>query len=393
MAVNSMTTEQAYTLINVLHNESTGRNATIQAVDTATFTSVAQMTLLAGYDAIMGAISRTLARTIFAVRSYTSPFKGLEMDSQKWGEVVRKISFESLDAETDESINLVDGQSVDHFKIKKPKPLQFNYYGETVLQRHITISEAMLNQAFSSPTELASFWSAVMTQMSNEIETQKENFSRAALHNFIIGKFAKDSTNCINVLQEYKNETGTVLTPATVKTPGNFEPFTKWLYSWIATKTQTMEYNTELFHMVPTGKHLERHTPPNMLKMYMSAGLMNLIDTTVLSSVFNPDKLKMIDRESVAFWQNVKNPTSVKGTASVLKADGGVETTSSTTVDNIVGLLFDRNAIGVTMMDTAVRNSGLNAAGRYYNLYYHWTLRFVNDYTENGLLLYMATTT
>lgn len=394
MAANNLTIEQSYAFLQSLYEEASGEQSTIQVADTASFISVATATLKFGYDTIINSISQVLGRTIFSIRPYTAKFRGIDVDEMKWGSIVRKINFVDGDLEQDDRYGLTDGQSVDQYIVRKPKILQTNFYGATTYQRHITIFKDQLDVAFQSAAEFGRFISGILQNVEDQLEQVREAEARACLANFIGGKVAGDTANVINVLQAYKNETGTALTPATMWQQDNYVPFVKWMYAYINTLTEKLAERTVNYHINVTGKELHRHTPADRLKAYMSANVLNNIDANVLSTVFNPDRLKMIDWEKVVYWQNINDPYKISVTPSYLLPDGTIQAAASAvTVPNLIGLLFDEEALGTTRMSTWTQATPMNARGGYYNIFYHFTQRMWNDFTENGIVLIAAETT
>lgn len=395
MAVNNLTFEQSSTFLNALYKEATGQQSTLQISNTGDFTTVAQAVLKTGYDNVINSISQILGRTIFSVRPYTAKFRGISVDSQKWGAITRKINYIDSDVVDDQRLPLTDGASVDMYTVKKPKVIQTNFYGAHMFQDYITIFRDQLDTAFRNADEFSSFISGAMQNMSDKMESFTEAESRSTLINFICGKAKGDTANYINVLQEYYNRTGTQITPETMWNETNYVPFIKWFYSYINTLTDRMADRTIKYHMNVTGKPIMRHTPADRLKAYMSSEMLNSIASSVLSSVFNSAKLKMIDWESVSYWQNIDDPTSVYAKSTYLNATDGSLTTDSTgiQVNNILGVLFDEDALGITRMSTWTQATPPNAAGGYYNIYYHFTQRTWNDFTENGVVLYAGDVT
>lgn len=393
MAVNELSFEQSAAFLTDLYEQATGQRPTIRVVDSGTFTTVAQAVLKTGYDTVINSISQVLSRTIFSIRPYTAKFNGIFVDSERWGNITRKINFIDGELEDDDREPLADGASVDPWVINKPKVLQTNFYGFTKYQRHITIFKDQLDVAFSSPAEFGRFISGVMSNMMNQLEQIKEVEARNCLINFIAGKAAGDAGNVINVLQAYKDETGTVLTPATMYADANYIPFMKWLYAYINGLTQLIAERTEDFHINVTGKEVKRFTPADKLKAYMSARAMNAIDSIGLPSIFGADRLKMIDFEPVVFWQNIKDREKIVATPTVLKADGTLEKKAQTTVENIIGVLFDEEALGITRKSEWMQSTGMNPRGGYENIFYHFSVAMWNDFTENGIVLVAAETT
>jgi hypothetical protein len=390
MAANNLTFEQSAAFLNDIYQQATGQKA-LTTINTSNFVSVAQSVLKTGYDNVISAISQVVGRTIFSVRPYTAKFSGINVSEQRFGAITRKINYIDGLMENDERLPLTDGQSVDQYKINKPKVVQTNFYGGHVYQRHITIFKDQLDVAFRSPAEFGEFISGVMQNVMDQLEQIREEESRATLANFIAGKSAGDTANAINVLQAYKDETGTELTAASMYADANYIPFAKWLYSYINTLTRFMAERSVKYHMNIDGKPLQRHTPADRMKAYMSAPVMDKIDSIALPSIFGADRLKMIDFEAVSYWQNIDDPDTVKASPVYLnKTDGSLTNGAETTVNNIVGLLFDEEALGVTRINEWQQATPMNAAGGYYNIYWHFTHRTWNDFTENGVLLYAA---
>ena len=384
MAANNLTFEQSAAFLTDLYEQASGKS--ISGVTTSNFVTVAQATLKTGYDNVISAISQVLSRTIFSVRPYSAKFAGLMVDNQRYGDIVRKINYVDKDIEDDDRLPLTEGASVDMYEIKKPEILQTNWYGGTTYQQHITIFRDQLDVAFSSAEEFGRFISGVMQNISDQMEQIKEAESRAVLANFIAGKSAA-SNNVVNVLQQYYNETGTTLTPGTMFADSNYVAFAKWLYSFVNRLTDQLAERTTYYHINVTGKEIHRHTPADRLKMYMSAKSAEAIKSIALPSIYGADRLKMIDFESVVYWQALTSPEQIVATPTYLATDGSLTTGSSTTVSNIMGFLFDEEAAGLTLINEWMGETPFNVRGGYSNIYWHFTTRLWNDFTENAVVL------
>lgn len=391
MANNALSIEQAYTFLSALYGQAIGTTGSLVSVDSKNFVSVAQAVLATGYDNTMSAISQVLGRTIFAIRPYTARFRGIDADAQRWGNMTRKINYcdNALDS-TDDSITLTDGSSVDPWSIKKPTVLQTNWYGQQAFQDHVTIFETQLDTAFQGPEEFARFISGVMQNMMDKLEMFREEEARAALINFAAGKAAANN-QYINVLQAYYDETGTALTAATMLADSAYVPFVKWLYSYINTLTRMMAERSTIFHINVTGKPVPRHTPADRMKAYMSARIMDAIESIALPSVYGADRLKMVDWEGVAYWQSINAPMSIKTKPVYLATDGTLTNASGdTTINTVVGILYDEDAILMNRFMQRMDRTPINPRGLYSNVFYHEHIRVMNDFTENGVVLYAA---
>ena len=398
MSVNSMTFEQSAAFLTALYEEATGQEPTLQIANTADFTTVGTTLLQSGVDPIISALSQILDRTIFAMRSYNKKFDDITVDEIRWGAVTRKISFIDNDLDTaDARLSLVDGTSVDPYVVKKPKVVQMNYYGNTVYQDSITIFRDQLDSALRDAAEFGRFLSALMTHIDNKHKQIEEAEARGILANFITAKASADSSNAINVLQAYYDETGVTLTPADMFSISNYTDFTRWLAGFMATLADKMSERSLKYHMNITGKEVMRHTDAGNLRKYISANVANYLDTAVASGLYNPDRLSVITdgMRKMTFWQNIDNPYSVQATPAYLNTTtGAVDTAlSPVQVDNIIGVLFDRDALGMVKRSTWSGATPFNPRGGYYNIFWHWTQCTWNSFDENFVLLYADTVT
>lgn len=392
MAINDMTIEQSSAVLNALYLQATGQNPTLDTTNPKNFVTVAQTLLKTGYDPVISAISQVMSRTIFSVRPYTAKFRGLEVSAQRWGNHVRKVNYLDQSFEDDDRLPLTDGSSVDPWVIKKPSVIQTNFYGEHVYQRHTTIFKDQLDVAMSSVSEFGSFVSGQLSNINDQIEQANEEFDRATIANFIVGKVSKDSASVIHLVTEYNEYISGSYTSETIREPEVYREFVKWVYARIKNLIALLAERSVKWHILPLKNNapaaLMRHSPANRLKMYTYSPVMNEITARVLSEIYHDDKLGMIDHEEVTYWQNIDVPDSIKADANVFDPEtGGIVTTGATTVNNIFGVIFDEEAIGVTNVNQWAQSTPMNARGGYSNTFWHWTRRHWNDFTENGVVL------
>jgi hypothetical protein len=400
---NDLSFNQLSTVLTAITNQATGVN-NIAPVDTASFVTVAQMALKTGYDPLTTAISQVLSKTIFSVRPYTRKFKGLNVSNQRYGNHVRKLLTIDKPFEDDDRLKLVDGESIDQYKVNKPKVLQTNFYGANQYQKSVTIYKDQLDCAFSSPDEFASFISMVMQNASDMIEQAHEETARATINNLISGIYAAETTagtantmaksnggkRAINLLGLYNQTNNGALTLNDIFKAENFESFVKFAFSTINTLADLMTDRNTLFSSQLTNYTVIRHTPKDRMKFYLYTDLVNKINSEVYSTVFNPDFLKLVDFESVNFWQSALNPSNIQNKPVMLNKDGTLNTVGVTNIENVFGVLFDEEAAGYTTVNEWSQPSPFNARGGYYNQFWHFTDRYWNDFTENAIIFYVA---
>ena len=387
MAVNTMSFEDASAILNNIRAQVTGVTG-IAPTSTGEFVSVATTLLQAGYDPVLNAITQMVSRTIFSIRPYNRKFGGIKVDSEQWGAIVRKLSIADKDFDNDVRFDLVDGQSVDHYKVNKPNVLQTNFYGQNVFEKNYTIFKDQLDNAFSGPSEFGRFMAMVVQNISDMIEQAHESIARMTIANFVGGKKAANS-GVIHLLTEYNTETGAnpALTSTTVYAPENFGNFMKWMYARVATLSALMTERSVEFQINVANKAISRHTPYDMQKLYLYAPLLNAMDARVLGDTFHENFLEYADVEAVNYWQAIDNPMQIKVTPSYMNTTGNIVTAAEQSITNLVGVLFDRDALGYTTVNEWSATTPLNAKGGYWNTFHHFTERWYNDFTEKGIIL------
>lgn len=382
MSVNTMDIEQIYSLLTSIHNQATG-NAALAPIDTSSFISVAQATLQAGYDKVMYAITQVVGKTLIAVRPYSRKFKGLEFDRTRWGGIIRKISFADSNPQSDDTYNLgnIPG-SVDQYQIAMPQALETRYVGSDVYQGSYTIFTKQLDAAFTSPEAFGDFMSGLMTHFSNEREQWLEDASRGILINAVTAKLDMNN-GIIHLLTEYNAATGLSLTATTVRQPANFPAFCKWAYARIANVSQIFTERSGEFQEQIGGMTINRHTPVRDQRLYMNADFLEHLRAEVLADTYHNDLLTLADVEPVGYWQSIKSPLSVSNKPVYVDYAGDITTASANVANSVVlGVLFDRDAMGYNLQDDTLVSSPYNAAGQYYNLFSHVRIQLQNDFTE-----------
>lgn len=396
--MNTMQVQDVYALFNEIVAQATGRQD-LRAVDTSSFSSVGETVLRTSTENCLSAISQVLAKTIFSVRPYKGKLESLRVSQQRWGGQVRKIVNLYDEAEPSQDNNtdinptqFNDNNSIDMYKIRKPKVMQLNFYGSMVLQKHITRFRDQLSLAFSSESEFMAFIDGVMVEFANEIELINESKSRLTLINFMAGISSMGLTE-VDLVAEFNAENGTTLTREQCLSATNIEEFMKFVAATVkiyASKLTDMSVN---YHASITGSApIMRHTPKEKQKMVMYEPLFIKSQAQVYPTLFNPEYLNIGTFEGVNYWQSQNDPTAIKVKPNILDVATGASKTAETEVDldYVLGILFDEEACGVMPQFDYASTTPFNSAGGYYNQFMHWRFNSYADYTENAVLFVLG---
>lgn len=411
-----LTPKDCYALINAIAAEATGRDGSITAVDSSTFVSVGESIMRTGTENTLNAISLVLGRTFMAVRPYEARLRIVNaINSGLYANRVRKISYMSRYAQpagfvnTDLYVNHAmgydngsnGGSSVaSMWEQNQPVPLEMNFAGSSVWDESTTVYEDALQAAFKDEASFSEFMTGVMTEKGNDIEVDKEAFNRATLLNFMAGIYDLNSVTggaiemvaAFNAWNGGSTYTGTQLRStyrkefleffvATVKKLSNQLTNRSIKYHWSPSKTiNGVQYD------------LLRHTPKDKQKLILYRPFLIDAEASVLPEIFNDQYLKLANYEAVDFWQDELIPFGINVTPAIPDTNDPTTQTVGTTValDYVLGVLYDEDAMMVDYQLEASYSTPIEARKRYRNIWWHFKRNSINDFTENGILLYMA---
>lgn len=391
----ALTAKQIYGIVNEVAQQAMG-SKTIAAVNDASLVALGN-TVLGSNDTknnFINALTDRIGRTIVSFRAYHSHFPDFERDAIEWGNILQKLKVAMPDAEEDQSYNLTDGTSVDMYKINKAKVNQLLFSTETPWQTHITVHLDELEKAFVDSSAMGAFISGMFGEVQNRIELAMENLSINCVNNYMaemIKRKTQRPSRVINLVTEYNTAMG--LTSDKALKPENAlntPSFLEYVVRRINTISSTMEYmtagmyNDTAFAGGDTQNTIySRHTPKSEQRMMLFIDLVNSLKTDVNSKAFNMKEVAIdIPFQTVPFWQSLQKPDEIN----IYPASGG----SAIAQGKVMGILFDREAMGTFKNKYTSLTSPINAAGKYYNVFYHMITMYYNDLTENAVVFLLA---
>ena len=148
-----------------------------------------------------------------------------------------------------------------------------------------------------------------------------------------------------------------------------------------------MEERSSIYQVQITGKPVNQHSPRNRQKLYMLADYVNRMDAEVLSTTYNEQYLGLGEVEEVSFWQAITSPDAIQVTPSYMDTSGAIVTGNAQSLTNVFGVLFAEDAIMTQEVNTWSAPTPFNPAGGYTNMYWHKSDRYLNDFSEKGVVL------
>lgn len=392
MAANVLTYNAIGTILNQIVTQATGK-AVITPTNTSEFVTVAQTGLLAGYDNLMGAISQVLSRTIISTRPYYRKFQGLEADSIRYGNHVRKINYIDRDWQDGSRLPLTTGVQVDDQAPTLDEVIQTNFYGQNDYEIPWTLFSNQIDVAFQGPDELGAFITGKLQNISDMTEQKHEALARMALVNLIAGVINLGSPyQLIHLVSEYNTYSG--YSPAKTLTDirgdaDEYAKFTKWVYGRVAQISSMLTERSVIYHQNVTGKEISRHTPYDRQNVYLLSSERFQMEASVLADVYHNNYLRMADTAILNYWQSITSPDTISVTPTFMLNDGSLDDNTSVSQANVFGIICDQEAAGYTIVNQRTTNAAYNGLGEFQNFWLKFTDRYWNDFTENAVVLLM----
>lgn len=413
-----------YAIINAMAEEMFGQNATIQAIDESSFVSVGESILQSGIENVINTLSLVCSRDLIAVRPFKAKFRLInELDSGMFANRIRKISYYAKNAVPTGASNTQLfpenlGEGFDngvHYDTSTPPVAQSTesqwlqsapvvyqawFGGGIEWQYPYTLYENALKGAFRSSAEWVEFLNGFLVSAANDIETEKEAFSRLTVLNLIAGVAdlsADMPGSFVNLTTGFNTKFGTSYTTAVILQQ-HFAEFLAYFVSAVKTVSDKLENRSTLYHWSPAktvngaSYVLPRQTKKVDQRMMMISEFWNDAEALVMPALFNDQYLKLDNFEKVDYWQNINDPTAVKVTPAIPDTSDPSAQIAGSAVDLgiVLGVLYDRDAIMVDFHLEDVSSTPKEARKHYRTIWNTINKNPLNDFTENVVVFYMA---
>lgn len=416
----TLTPVDACALMTLLVKEATGQTS-VTNVDSSNFVSVGETVLAAGTENVLNSLSLVLGRTFMAVRPYEAKFKILNsINSGAYSNRLRKISFYSRDPKeagqvnTNLKTNLAmgydngtnSGSSTESMWVQNaPVPLELNFGGSSAWQDSTTVYRDALKVAFRGPSEFAEFLNGVMVEKGNDIESQKEAFNRMTFLNYVAGIYDLDVANpngrAVNFTSEFNAYYNTSYTTAQLLTTYRKDLF-EFVVARIKTDSDNLENRSARFHWSPAktvgtdSYTLLRHTPKSRQRLILYKPFITMAEATIMPEIFNPQYLDIKNAEFVNFWQadagDILGNAEINVTPAIpdVATPGSQKVGTAVNLKYFIGALYDADAILVDYQLEDALATPVEARKRYYNMWWSFQKNAIADFTENGIIYFMA---
>lgn len=396
-----MVVKQIYELINSVSGEVLGRTDIVTEDLTGIVDLGTEVFNQNAIDNYVKSLVNHIGKVIFVNRPYAGKVPSVLMDAWEFGSVLEKISADVPEAEENDTWNLTDGKSYDQDVFHKPTVTAKFFNSKVTFEVPVSITERQVKESFSNAAQLNGFISMIYAAVEKSMTIKADALIMRTINNMIAETVLADAVafgataagdmtgadlssastaRCINLLKLYNDKTGaeTPLTAAKAITDPDFIRFASYVMGTYADRLQSI---STVFNV--GGK--ERFTPKDMLHVVLLSDFAKAAQTYLYSDTFNRGDVLLPQAETVPFWQGSGKNYEFASTGNInIKESGG----KAVKISGVLGVMFDRDALGVCNLDRRV-TTNYNAKAEFFNNYYKFDAGYFNDTNENFVVFFI----
>lgn len=386
-----MLVTQVYQLLNTITQELLGESAIVQE-DLSNVVEIGEaFQNVNGLDNYVRALNDHIGRMVFVDRVYGGRAPSVLMDGWEYGSIMEKVRADMPQATENESWDLTDGQTYDPNIFYKPSVSVKFWNKRVTFEIPISITERQVKSSFSNATQLNAFYSMIQTAIQNSMTVKLDALIMRTinagiaetLHDAFPGGTYTGVTapRAINLLYKYNQEvnTGTALTvDKALTTP----EFIRYCALQFAIYSDRLEVISKMFNVGET----EKFTPKDRQKIVMLSEFKRSADVYLQSDTFHDEFTRLPSSDSVTYWQGSGTGYSLTDVSSInVKLASGDAVEAS----GILGVIFDRDALGVANLDRRV-TTNYNPKAEFWNQWHKMDAGYFLDLDENFVVFYIA---
>lgn len=384
-----MTVEQIYSLMNAVTSEITGQTDLIKEdlsnvvdVGTAIFNA-------SSFDAYVKTLLNHIGKVIFVNRPYSGNIPSVLRDAWEFGSVLEKISVDLPEATENESWELTDGASYDPNIFYKPTVSAKFYNKRVTFEVPVSITEKQVKQSFSNASQLNGFVSMIYTAVDKSLTVKIDSLVMRTI-NAMIGETvkadygsaligSKSGIKAVNLLYLYNQKFNKSISAGDALTDPDFIKFACYTIGMYASRLTKL---STLFNI--GGK--DRFTPNDLLHVVMLSDFKKASAVYLQSNTYHDEMVSLPNSEEVPYWQGSGQTYAFNDVSKVYitTPDG-----DDVTVTGVLGIMFDRDALGICCEDRRV-TTNYNPKAEFTNSWFKFDCGCFCDKDEQFVVFFVA---
>lgn len=384
-----MEVQQIYNIVNTITSEVLGQDAVVNE-DLSNIVDIGESVIGSNQiDNYVRSLVDHIGRVIFVNRPYSGSAPSVLMDGWEYGSILEKITVDKLpEAHENESWELQDGTSYDPNIFYKPEVSAKFFNSKNTFEIPMSFTERQVKESFSNVEQLNGFMSMIYNSIDRSMTVRTDALIMRTITNMIAETVhadypesdytTKSGVKAVNLLYLYNQRFSTQLTKDQAITTPEFIRFASYIMGLYESRISRV---STLFNV--GGK--DRFTTRDMLHVVLLADFAKSAGSYLQSDTFHDEFTQLPQAEIIPSWQGSGTDYSFSSTS---KIDVKNSSNNTVTLDGILGVMFDRDALGVCNQDRRV-TSQYNPKAEFFNNFYKWDSSYFNDQNENFVVFFI----
>lgn len=379
-----MQVTQIHTLLNTVTSEVLGKQDLVKE-DLTNLVDVGTEIINADkIDNFVNKLVHHIGKVQFNNEKYNGKAKNVLMDSWEFGAILQKIDAELPQAFENDTWKLVNGESYDPNIFYQPKVSSQFFDSKVTFEIPISFAEKQVKGSFSNAEQMNGFLSMLTNRVDTSFTIKLDELIMRTINNYIGSVInAKDTNTSVNLLKLYNSVSGKKLTVDKCMTDSDFLRYANFT---INTYIGRISRISTLFNI---GKR-ERFTNVEDANLILLNDFVNSSNVFLQADVHHNEFTGLKAVDTVPYWQGSGKSYAFSDISKIdVKINKGEKTGVDVTQSGIIGVLFDRKALGVTNLDKRV-TTNYNPKAEFYTNFYKADSGYFNDFNQNFIVFYVA---
>lgn len=388
-----MKVSQIYKIVNAMSQEYLGKTDIVTEDLTGIVDFGDQIQNLGLLDNYVKSLIDHIGKVVFADRPYQGSVPSVLMDGWEYGAIMEKIAMDEYPkAQENDTWNLQNGKSYDPNVFNQPKASAKFFNKRSTFEIPISLAEKQVKSAFSNAQQLNSFFSMINTAIETSMTIKLDSLVMSTINSMsaatIKNAESAPTPRAVNLLTLYNTRFTQKLTAAqAIQDPA----FLRWASFYMGIYVKRLSKLSTLFNV--GGK--ERFTSADRLHIVLLDEFVKASEAYLQSDTYHENFVKLPNAETVPYWQGSGTDYDFESTSAInvkyqpSQNDAGTLPAAVTVEQGgILGVMFDRDALGVSNLDRRT-TTNYNPRGEFFNNWYKFDAGYFNDLNENFVVFYV----
>lgn len=390
-----MKVEQLFTLVNTTTQEVLGETGVVLE-DLSNVVDIGKEIINTdNVDNYVKKLVNHIGKVVFVNRLYAGGVPSVLMDSWEYGSILEKVTADMPNATENESWKLENGVDYSPDVFYQPTVEAKFFNSKVTFEIPLSFTELQVKESFSSKEQLNGFISMLTTSVENAMTVKLDSLIMRTINHMVAETvaveldpendgtidFTGSTVKAVNLMAGY-NVGKTAANKVTPQNALSNPEFIRYATYTIGLYSDRMSKISTLFNS--GGK--ERFTPKDMQHIVLLSDFAKGADTYLTADLQNKEMVSLPKHDSVPYWQGSGVDYSFDEISKI-----NVKTSSGKTVEmtGLIGVMFDRDALGVTNLDRRV-TTNYNPKAEFYTNFYKFDAGYYNDLNENFVVFYLG---